>query len=325
MPSTKAPTTLDNGRFLNDFRDSPLEMVRTLFVRFIQGLFNASPVGAYHWESDRELSEIFISDENPVKTESCGTRPAISITRGPVQFYTLGLDDMQDYNAQTGKKTKGVLVPGTMTINCCSRVDLECDRLAWIVAEQLWMNREILMKAGFFEIGRMPTIGAPSPAGSIVVGDNADEFYVTSVTCPWQFARTSSATPLGAHIVRGINLAMRARSPIYDGENVGWPDTGTSELPTFTQGCSPPPFAPDASDVYGGTPNPGGKPNLLPVVPHPLNPAQMVTVRSSRPYGPAVKPPSIGGRTIPIVRYVVEESCGKQMDAQVTDTRLVKV
>lgn len=325
MPSTKAPTTIAAGRFPDDFRNAPLVRVRTLFVRFIQGIFNAREPGDYHWNSDRELSQLFISDENPVKTASCGVRPAISVTRGSVQFQTLGLDDMQDYNFQTGKKTKGVLVPGTMTINCCSRVDLECDRLAWVVAEQLWMNRELLMKVGFFEIGRRPMIGAPSPAGSLVVGDGADEFYVTSVMCPWQFARTSSATPLGARVVQGINLALRTEPVIRDGEDAGWPDTSTAELPTFAFGCPPPSFAPDASDVYGGTPNPGEAAHVLPVVPHPLNPAQMVTVRSSRPYGPAIKPPSIGGRTIPIVPPTVEESCGKQMDAHVTDTNLFKV
>src|SRR5580658_2220084 len=274
MAASKAITTVPGVYEGDDFRNSPLEHVRTLFVRFIQGLFHAAPPGAYHWEADNELSQIRISDENPVKTEDCGKRPAITVTRGPAAFYTMGMGDMIDYDPRTGKEVKGVMVPGTMTINCCSRVDLECDRLAWIVAEQLWMNRELLIHMGFFEVGRQPTFGAPSPAGSIVIGDNADEWYVTSVTCPFQFTRTSSATPLGHRIVRGIEVAMRAHLAIRNARHEGWPSVGSAEYPTFARGYAPPPYAPAASDVYGGTPNPGYPPQLLPVVPHPLNPAQ---------------------------------------------------
>lgn len=321
MAATRAPLT-DSIPDVN-FRDDPLTMVKTLYIRFIQGLFHAAPVGAYHWEPG-ESSEIVITDENPIKPEIIGVRPCISVTRGPVQFFSLGLDDMLSYNFQTGQKNKSVIVPGTVTINCCSRVDIECDRLAFIVAEQLWANREILMKLGFFEIGRQPSIGAPTPAGSIISGDNGDEWYVVSVTCPFQFTRTTSVTPLGAKIVQGINLSLQAALRATGG-SCGVPSTPGAEYPTFSQGCPPASFAPDASDVGGHTPNPGFGAPVLPVVPHPLNPAQMVVVRSVRPACPAVRPPAIGGRSIPISTSVVEESCGKQTDAHVTDTSTVKV
>lgn len=305
------------------FRDSPLEAVRTLFVRFAQGLFLAAPVGAYHW-SPGEDSEIIITDESPIKSDVVGLRPAITFTRGPVQFYSLGLDDMLNYNPRTGQKQKSVLVPGTMTVNCCSRVDLEAERLAFIFAEQLWANREILLKLGFFEIGRQPVIGAPSPAGSIIQGDNADEWVVVAVTCPFQFYRTTSVTPLGRQIVGEISLSLRAQAELA-GTSCGVPATTTAEYPTQAVGCPPESFAPDASDVNGNTPNPGGRAPKRSIVTHPLNPAQLVTIRSSRPNCPAVKPPAINGRSIPISTTVVEESCGKQMNAHVTKTSTVKV
>lgn len=323
--SSKSIATVPGVYDTGDLRNSPLEFVRTLFVRFIQGLFHASPVGAYHWEQNHELSQIRISDENPVKSSDCGTRPAITVTRGPVAFHTVGMDDLLDYDPRTGKKVKGVIIPGTMTVNCCSRVDLECDRLAWIVAEQLWMNRELLIRAGFFEVGRQPTIGSPSPAGSLVANDSGDEWYVTSVSCPFQFTRTSSASPLGARIIQQIGMSLRTRMEVRDPLREGWPATPGGEYPVFSTGTAPPAYAPAASDVYGGTPNPGSEALQLPVVPHPLNPAQMVTVRSVRPYGPGVKAPSIGGRSIPITGPTVEESCGKQMDSHVTDKTTVKV
>jgi hypothetical protein len=312
VPSNRIPTT---GPQDSDFRNSPLEYVRVLYVRFIQGLFNAAPPGYYHWEPTED-SEIYISDENPMKAETIGKRPAIAVSRGPAQFHSLGLDDMESYNMQTGQKKKSVLVPGTMTINCCSRADLECDRLAWVVAEQLWANRELLLKLGFFEVGRQPVIGAPSPAGSIVQADAGDEWYVTSVTCPWQFNRTTVVTPLGERILQGIDLAMRTRPAVVrqggHGEGVD------------IHACPPPPFSP-ASDVYGGTPDPtASSPPALPRVPHPMNPAQTVRIRSSKPNSPAVKPPSIGGRTLPISTTPVEESCGNDTDPR-GSTSTVKV
>jgi hypothetical protein len=332
--ASKVPTTSPNGAFPEDsFKYSPLEHVRSLFVGFFQGLFAASPPGAYHWEEDHNISEICIADEAVVKSSEIGARPAISFTRGPVQFYSLGLDDMMAYDFRTGKKRKTVLVPGTMTINCSSRVSLESERIAWICAEQLWLHREMLMKMGFFEIGRQPAIGSPSAAGSIVVADEGDEWYVTSVSCPYQFYRTSQYSPLGAKIVRDITLSMNVRTPTLDEQGLaatatghgGPPATSGAGLPYEIQVHPPPPFAPAASDVNGGTPNPGFGPPSLPVVPNPRNPAQYVTVRAARPNSPAVRPPGMGGVAIPIAPTDVEESVGNQRDAHGQYKRTVKV
>lgn len=326
----KVPTTSPNGAFPEDsFKYSPLEHVRSLFVGFLQGLFKASPRGAYNWDPDPELSEIYISDESPIKDSVIGARPAISCTRGPIQFYSLGLDDMMDYDFRTGTKRKSVLVPGTMVINCSSREPIECERLAWICAEQLWLHRELLMAAGFFEIGRQPAIGSPSPAGSIIVNDSGDEWFVTPVTCPFQFYRTSQFSPLNKKILREMSLSIQSQLSCVNQQNTrigghcGPVDAPGAGLPFGVNGYLPPPFAPQASDVNGGTPNPGVAPAALQVVPHPLNPAQRVVVRASRPNCPAIKPAGMGGRAIPIAAVSVEESC--PVDVQVTSTSTVKV
>lgn len=322
MPSNRTPTTSPQG---SDFRNSPLEHIRVLYVQFLQGLFWAAPAGHYHWAPD-ETTEIYISDENPLKADIIGQRPAIAVSRGPAQFHSLGLDDMDDYNFQSGAKKKSVLVPGTMTLHCVSRVDLECDRIAWVVAEQLWANRELLLRLGFFEVGRQPMIGAPSPAGSIVQADQGEEWYVTSVTCPWQFNRTTEVTPLGSEILQGIDVAMRLRARTV-AQQKPWPSPlyyPGVDLPVQVQGCPAPPFSP-ASDAYGGTPSAGEGPPSLPRVPHPLNPAQTVTIRAYRPGSRVVNPPSIGGRALPIPAAPVEESCGIEMDPHVTSTSTVKV
>ncbi|MHB8815784.1 MAG: hypothetical protein ACYDAE_21335 [Steroidobacteraceae bacterium] len=318
----KTPTTSANGAFPEDsFKYSPLEHVRTLFVRFVQGLFNAAPPGAYHWEPNDEQTEIYVSDENALKAETIGQRPAVTCTRGPIQFYTLGLDDMLSYDIETGTKRKSVLVPGTMVINCCSRAALESERIAWICAEQLWLHREMLMQAGFFEIGRQPAIGSPSPAGSLIVADSGDEWYLTAVTCPFQFYRTSQFSPLGKRIVKEISVSIRERMALVHPQQgpVSSPAPGS---PYLVRGHFPPAYAPAASDVYGGTPEPGSTAPVLKTVPHPLNPAQRVTIRASRPNSPGLKPPGMGGRPIPIAQPAVKESCGNQMDSHVAKVKV---
>ncbi len=306
--STRVPGTEHRGGFpLSSFTYTPLQHVRNLYVRFVQGLFYGAPKGNYHWDPDPELSEIVIQDESPIHVDTVGMRPCITFTRGTVQFYSLGLDDMMSYSFETGQKKKSVLVPGTMSINCCSRVDIECENIAWVVAEHIWLLREVLIRQGFFEVGRQPVIGAPSKAGSIVAGDSADEWFATVVACPFQFYRTSQFYPLNQQVVKNIELSLQAA--MHDVKTGQYVDPFNHEVPYGMVGCPPPPFVPGASDVYGQTPNPGldSRPES-PIVPHPLNPAVKVVLRSSNPFGPAVKPPSIGGRVLPIRSSCVEES-----------------
>ena len=286
MPS-KIRQTRANGEWPdNDWRSGPLLTVRTIYIQFVQGLFSAAPKGNYNWSPLLEETEIVVTDENPINVEAIGKRPAVGFTRGPVQSYTLGQDDLLGYNFETGKKVKSVLIPGTMSINVCSRNDIESESLAWVIAEQLWMHRELLMRAGFFEIGRGFVIGAPSPAGSIVVADSSDEWYVTTVTSPFQFHRTSSFAPLGHYIMNNMNVSFRLQGiPTVPNQPVGDPAAG-------------PPFQLE-------TTAPGVEP---PLQPHPLNPAQTVVVRSVDPRRSGLRQPSMGGRTIPIQGNGVEES-----------------
>lgn len=289
MPS-KIRQVQGQGEFpQHSFRDSPLEQVRTLYIGFCQGLFAAAPPGTYRWAPSLEDTEIIITDESPVHVDVVGKRPALSFTRGPVQSYSLGHDDMLSYDFETGRKRKSILVPGTMSINCCSRSDLESERLAWIVAEQLWLHRELLMRAGFFEIGRQFVVGAPSPAGSIVEGSAADEWVATTISSPFQFYRTSQITPLGREILNGVNLQFSASAASVGGQGPV----------ASTNGADP------AANVQSAAPGVGAN-----MVPHPLNPSQMVTVRSTRPYATALKPASMMGRAIPIQTVPVEQSQG---------------
>jgi hypothetical protein len=284
-----------------------------MFIRFVQGLFYSAPEGCYHWDEDEQKTELTVTNENKLDPEVLHKRPAITFTRGPIQFYSLGMDDLISYEFDIAKKTKGVLIPGTMTINCVSRVQQEAEDLAWVVAEHIWLLRDLLMKAGFFEIGRMPQIGSPSPAGSIVAQDQSDEFVVVPVSIPYQFSRTSSLTPLGNRIVEGIeqHLTLGPRP----GTEGGRPAAGSRgapwhphEVPLTVHACPPQSFAPGTAGVYNKAIRPGVRqPTFLPKQPHPLNPAVTVRVRTVLPRRPGIVPPR-RGVVVPIVDPCVEQS-----------------
>lgn len=286
MPSKVNETATRDGFPESSFKYTPLQHLRVVFVRFVQGLFGAAPVGAYRWLPDMESTEIIVTDESPINTTKLQARPGVTFTRSSIQFYSAWTDDMMEFDFRTETKTKSVLVPGTMSVNCISRVDLESEQIAWIIAEHFWLLRELLMKAGFFDAARMITVSAPSPAGSIVTGDQADEYFSTVVSIPFQIYRTSAFTPLGRQIVNNIELSLTTglRGPPQSGVTVPTHEFQRSEV------WEPPPsFAPDAADQYGRTPQFGRQPQPLPLQPHPLNPSKIVTVRTVRANRPGTR------------------------------------
>mgnify|MGYP000942948664 CR=1 FL=1 len=306
--SGKVPETAPTPEIPNSFKYTPLEQLRAVFVGFVQGLFNSAPNGCYHWEPDENDTEIVIQDEGVLRSETVAKRPGVSIVRGPLQFSTLSLDDMEKYDMDIGRKTKSVIVSGTMVINCVSRVSLESEKIAWIVAEHIWLLRDYLLRAGLFDTGRGAQLGAPSPAGSIVADDKGDEFVVTPVAMPLQFVRRSSFMPLNQNIVNNIIYRISTNIPgsISAGQGAA---LSTHEQPVGVYACPPGSFYPGASDAYGKTPRAGAEPQRLVKVPHPLNPAREVFVRQVRPSGPGVRGfLNLDGSSVPIPNPCVKES-----------------
>lgn len=298
------------GLYPGSFKYNPMVALRETFVGFLQGLFSAAPpsLGCWHWEEDAENTEIIIRDESTVKEEVIGKRPLITLSRGPLQFATLGLDDMMKYEADIDKKTKGVLVAGTMNINCCSRVSIESESIAWVAMEYVWLLRDLLIANSLlFDTGMRPQMGSPSPAGSIIADGKGDEWICTTVSFPFQFIRTSAFTPLGKAIVR--NIENRINANLGRVRNLGPPDLAHAHegtVPSSIYAC-PPDALSDASDIYNRTPDPAGRRQyFLPKQPHPLNPAVEVTVRTVRPFRPGYAGVNRGG--VPITDPCVEQS-----------------
>jgi hypothetical protein len=282
VDSIKTPKFEDTSAFPGSFKYTPLEALRNLFVGFMQGLFNAAPPGAYHWDPDPATTDIIIQDEAPVKTEVMQRRPLITLTRGPIQFYSFGMDDLLQYDAAINRKTKSILATGTMTINCCSRVPLEVENIGWVVAEHIWLLRDLLLQHGLFDTGRQIQLGSPSPAGSIIADDNGDTWTAVAISVPFQFVRTSAFTPLGKQIVQSIEHRMRTQFPAPT--TVGGPPPYNGFDRPFAVHPVPVPPLINAPDAHGGTATFSNRPTFLPKQRHPLDPTREVYVRTVRPF-----------------------------------------
>jgi len=298
MPTSVPKNSVGPGTSASSFQDNPLRQVRYLYTTFLQGLFGFRARGQYQWLEDMKQTEIVITDESPLHIEVLGSRPGITFTRAPVGAFHLGFDDMIRYNAATGTKTKSMLNAGTMVINCCSRVDLESEHLAWVCYEYIWLLRDLLMKAGFYDVGRGMQVGSPSPAGKIVEGDSADEWFCTTVSSPYHFQRTSEFTPLNSYMLKELEMKLQTTPLALVASGQHDASSPNGDLPYQVNDVPPAPFAPGAPKAPAG----------LPIMAHPLDPSRMVTVhvirgnqRGLRPFGPV-------GSSIPITAPNVEES-----------------
>lgn len=189
-------------------------MVRKSVLAFIQGLFEAQDPGCFKWNDSLEETEIVVTDESPLRLDVIGKRPSISIIRGPVRWGQTSLDEMQGLNQVTGMKQKTDLLPGTVSINCCSSADLESEYIAWVVANHIWMLRGLFMKnTKIHEFGRGISIGSPSPAGAIVAGDTEGEWICTTVQVPFHLQVYGKVTPK-QNLIQAIEMRMGVRGVV---------------------------------------------------------------------------------------------------------------
>jgi len=255
---------------------NPIFQIRYVLITFLQNLFYKSPLPQFKWDVDDAQTRIYITSENVVKASVLQKRPCITLTRAPLAYAHMGFDDMRELDMRTGKKTRSVLLPGTMAINCCARADMESEHIAAIVAEHIWALRDVLLKRGFYDIGRNITINSPSGASGIVTNEGGDEWYCTTAIVPYQFHRTATITPLNTGFVEEIAVRMEAKAkPIP--AIVHPTGKGNSAVATAESAF------PQVGD--------------LTKMPHPLNPAKTVTVTLS---GSKIKPPWAGVGNLPI-------------------------
>lgn len=209
----------NTGNWLSDTKD--------ILLRFFQDVFSQQPPGqnSFHFEpgaadelgsTDEKVSELIISDQGPVGTDSVEKRPAIILSRGPFAYANTSLDQMLLVDFGTGKRTHTDLLSGSFVVNCVSRSGLEADKLALMVAKLIRIYRRQLQKAGFFYIGAQINIGTESPAGSLVSGDSTEDFVVVPVSFPVFYQESWTVEP-NAALLKAINAQVLSIVARYDG------------------------------------------------------------------------------------------------------------
>lgn len=220
--SDPSSTVHTAGELAEGWLNDPLNYMVKAFIAFLQTIFESAPVGHFHWRPELEETELVITEENPVNLDAVEQKPLISVVLGSTRFNGTALDDLLTVSATDAREIHTDLIPGTMSLNCMSRVPQEARFLAWISARTVWNLRKIFIKeTHIHEVGRTITIGTISPAGALVQGDTEGEWHVVSVSCPFFLQWTDSVTPLKndwsgrpIHRLQAVEMAFQTRMGI---------------------------------------------------------------------------------------------------------------
>lgn len=207
------------GNWLSDTKD--------ILIRFFQDVFHQEPPGQgrFHFEpgaadeqgsTDEKATELIISDQGPINTDSVEKRPALILSRGPFAYANTSLDHLLLQDFGTGKRTHTDLLSGSFVVNCVSRTGLEAEKLALTVGKLIRIYRRQLQKAGFFYIGAQINIGTETPAGALVAGDSAEDFILVPVSFPVFYQESWTVDPNSA-LLKAISTTVLSTTVRFDG------------------------------------------------------------------------------------------------------------
>lgn len=192
---------------------NPLAQCKRLVISFLQGLFAQAPKGHFKWSEDINASEIFITGSNPIRVEEIGSKPCINVSRSPVQFAGLFIDDFQHYYYSNAQTVQSDLLSGNMAINCLARHAAEAEYIAWVCARHLWVFRKKLIKQGFLEIGRKLNVTTATAAGALVAGKNTSTWRKVTVVSPFHFRYADKIQPTDLSKFNHLEATVAISSP----------------------------------------------------------------------------------------------------------------
>lgn len=212
-------TVHSDGEIESSWLEDPLNYAVKAFIAFLQTIWEAAPKGYMHWSPLIEETELVITEENPTHMESKEQKPLISVVLGPTRFNGSSLDDLVHVSSENAKEIHTDLIPGTMTLNCLSRVPQEARFLGWQSARNIWILRKLFCRESHIhDTGRNISIGSVSPAGALVQGDTEGEWHNVQVSCPFFLQWTDSVTPLRhdwsgrpIHSLQNVSMRLQTR------------------------------------------------------------------------------------------------------------------
>ena len=200
------------GKFDEGPGEDPDRYIQTVYMRFLQGLFNFMPAGHFHWEPDFENTEITITAEAPIDQAVVEKFPSLVVTMGPCQWQGFTIDQMQSFDMVTGKRVRTDLRSGYFVVYAVAGNDVVARRLGQIVEIQTRTHQRLLEgPGGFHHIARpAPSMNAPSPPGALVNGDPKG-LVMVQVNVPFSLQWTWSEEPTAPAKARDLNMITQER------------------------------------------------------------------------------------------------------------------
>lgn len=194
------------------YGDEPLDWHTRVYLLFTQGLFQQMPIGSWKWSDDEKLSEISITDQAPFPRERVEQRPAIVVMRGQAQYANMSLDNMRSVDWKTGAKERTDLIACTMALNVVAKIDVEAQKIGWILMRHLRTFKTLLQRYGrIHKIGDEVSISPVSPpTGAVITGEGDMEFVMCTVQSPFFFQWTERYTPTDKNLSREIDAHLSA-------------------------------------------------------------------------------------------------------------------
>lgn len=186
--------------------EDPLLAYTRLFVRFLQVVFSTFEKGSYLWQPDLELTDIVIGDQGMLRPDVWDKRPAVICKRGTARWSNVAMDQMQDFDFDTGKRTHTDLVSANMVYQCISREGLEAQRLAWIAGYATRALKRNLMRAGLHRVGENVDYGEETDGSAIQ--DSLKDYIFVPVIVPFFFQDTYSVEPVDKLLLKELDLRL---------------------------------------------------------------------------------------------------------------------
>jgi len=127
---------------------------KKIFLSFMQSWFSTyeSIEPRFYWRSDFTNTPLIILDKFSYNTGHMDPRPAIILSRGPMQLMQTCINQLASFNMETNNKTYTDLIRTSVTLTCISQNGLEAEELANIVSNALTSFKEEFRRAGVHQI-----------------------------------------------------------------------------------------------------------------------------------------------------------------------------
>ena len=156
-------------------------------------------------------------DSNTEDLEAVEKRPALIISRAPIQWQKLAIDQMLNMDLKTSSRMHSDLLFTSLRVNCFSREGLEAEFLASVVFSCVqFFAPELKKLKEIFDIASV-SIGAES----IVSSDSRIDLSVVPVVIAMYLNNKWVVTPTGNETVNSFGLVINYGGKLPDGRSIG--------------------------------------------------------------------------------------------------------